>query len=57
MRFFFEAWKQGRTGFPLVDAAMRALKATGWINFRMRAMLISFASYISGFIGYGLQST
>lgn len=42
---FFEAWKQGRTGFPLVDAAMRALKATGWINFRMRAMLISFASY------------
>ncbi|MDG0997930.1 MAG: FAD-binding domain-containing protein [Gammaproteobacteria bacterium] len=42
---FFEAWKQGRTGFPLVDAAMRALKVTGWINFRMRAMLISFASY------------
>lgn len=41
----FEAWKHGRTGFPLVDAAMRALKETGWINFRMRAMLISFASY------------
>jgi deoxyribodipyrimidine photo-lyase len=42
---FFESWKQGQTGFPLVDATMRALKATGWINFRMRAMLISFASY------------
>jgi deoxyribodipyrimidine photo-lyase len=37
-----EAWKAGRTGFPLVDACMRCLKATGWINFRMRAMLVSF---------------
>ncbi len=37
-----EAWKEGRTGFPLVDACMRALKHTGWINFRMRAMLVSF---------------
>ena len=37
-----EAWKQGRTGFPLVDACMRCLKETGWINFRMRAMLVSF---------------
>ncbi len=41
----FEAWKQGRTGYPMVDACMRALEATGWINFRMRAMLVSFASY------------
>ena len=39
------AWCQGRTGFPLVDACMRQLVATGWLNFRMRAMLVSFASY------------
>jgi deoxyribodipyrimidine photo-lyase len=32
----------GMTGFPLVDACVRALHATGWINFRMRAMLVSF---------------
>lgn len=36
------AWKEGKTGFPLVDACMRCLIATGWINFRMRAMLVSF---------------
>ena len=41
----FEAWSAGLTGFPLVDACMRALADTGWINFRMRAMLMSFASY------------
>ncbi len=40
-----QAWKAGRTGFPMVDACMRALNATGWINFRMRAMLVSFAAY------------
>jgi deoxyribodipyrimidine photo-lyase len=40
-----EAWCTGRTGYPFVDACMRALRATGWINFRMRAMLVSFASY------------
>ncbi len=37
-----EAWKTGHTGFPLVDACMRCLHATGWINFRMRAMVVSF---------------
>lgn len=37
-----EAWEKGYTGFPLVDACMRCLHATGWINFRMRAMLVSF---------------
>lgn len=42
---YFEAWKSGQTGFPLVDACMRCLLETGWINFRMRAMLVSFASY------------
>ena len=40
-----EAWSEGRTGVPFVDACMRALQAHGWINFRMRAMLMSFASY------------
>lgn len=35
------AWKEGTTGFPLVDACMRCVQATGWINFRMRAMLVS----------------
>jgi deoxyribodipyrimidine photo-lyase len=39
------AWQSGHTGYPFVDACMRALKAKGWINFRMRAMLVSFASY------------
>lgn len=42
---YFEAWKEGRTGYPLIDACMRALLHTGWINFRMRAMLVSFSSY------------
>jgi deoxyribodipyrimidine photo-lyase len=41
----FTAWKEGRTGYPMVDACMRALKEQKWINFRMRAMLVSFASY------------
>ncbi|MDD7986126.1 deoxyribodipyrimidine photo-lyase [Lentisphaera marina] len=39
---FIQAWKKGRTGYPLVDACMRCLEKTGWINFRMRAMLTSF---------------
>ena len=37
------AWMTGRTGFPMVDACMRCLRETGYINFRMRAMLTSFA--------------
>ena len=40
-----KAWSEGQTGFPFIDAAMRYLNTTGWINFRMRAMLMSFASY------------
>ncbi len=40
-----EAWTKGETGIPFVDACMRYLRATGWINFRMRAMLVSVASY------------
>ena len=36
-----DAWQRAETGIPLVDANMRCLEATGWINFRMRAMLVS----------------
>jgi deoxyribodipyrimidine photo-lyase len=39
------AWQNGVTGYPMIDACMRALQATGWLNFRMRAMVMSFASY------------
>lgn len=39
---YINAWKEGRTGYPLVDACMKCLEETGWINFRMRAMLVSF---------------
>lgn len=35
------AWQEGITGIPMVDANMRCLKSTGYINFRMRAMLVS----------------
>lgn len=40
-----KAWQRGETGVPFVDACMRHLRHTGWLNFRMRAMLLSFASY------------
>ncbi len=39
------AWAKGETGLPFVDACMRALITTGWMNFRMRAMLMAVASY------------
>jgi deoxyribodipyrimidine photo-lyase len=39
------AWKTGRTGWPMVDASMRSLAATGWLNFRMRAMLVSVLTH------------
>lgn len=39
------AFADGQTGVPFVDAGMRCLRATGWINFRARAMLMSFAAY------------
>ncbi|QFU06680.1 Cryptochrome-like protein cry2 (plasmid) [Pseudoalteromonas sp. THAF3] len=41
----FLAWCQGQTGVPFIDACMRFLHHYGWINFRMRAMLIAYASY------------
>jgi deoxyribodipyrimidine photo-lyase len=43
-----DAWATGRSGVPFVDACMRSLIATGWLNFRMRAMVQSFASYQLG---------
>ncbi|MDA7625698.1 DNA photolyase family protein [bacterium] len=42
---FLEAWKAGKTGYPLIDACMRCLYETGYINFRMRAMLASFLTH------------
>ena len=42
---FLHAWHTGHTGYPLIDACMRAVRATGWLPFRMRAMVVSFASY------------
>ncbi len=39
----FDAWKRGETGYPMIDACMKMLLHTGWINMRMRGMLISFA--------------
>ena len=41
----YTAWKNGSTGYPFIDACMRNLNYEGWITFRMRAMLVSFASY------------
>lgn len=39
------AWSNGETGYPFFDACMRSLQATGWLNFRMRAMVMATASY------------
>jgi cryptochrome 1 len=38
----FKAWRQGRTGYPLVDAAMREVWSTGWMHNRMRVVAASF---------------
>jgi len=38
----FEAWKAGRTGFPIVDAGMRQLAATGFMHNRVRMIVASF---------------
>lgn len=40
-----ESWLNGETGFPMVDACMRCLAETGFLNFRMRAMVVSFACF------------
>jgi deoxyribodipyrimidine photo-lyase len=39
------AWREGQMGLPFADACMRALNATGYLNFRMRAMLMAVSSY------------
>ncbi len=39
---YIKAWQEGKTGVPIIDACMRCLVATGYINFRMRAMVVSF---------------
>lgn len=39
---WLDRWKLGETGYPIIDANMRAVQETGWINFRMRAMVVSF---------------
>lgn len=39
---YITAWEEGKTGVPMVDAAMRCLVATGYLNFRMRALVVSF---------------
>ena len=42
---YIKAWQEGKTGVPIVDACMRCLAATGYINFRMRAMVVSFFTF------------
>ena len=42
------AWAAGETGFPFLDACLRYLRATGWLNFRARAMVMACASYQLG---------
>ncbi|MBD2325421.1 FAD-binding domain-containing protein [Alkalinema sp. FACHB-956] len=44
----FQAWQEGMTGFPLIDASMRQLKHMGWMNFRMRAMCATFLTINCG---------
>ncbi|MGB7293864.1 MAG: deoxyribodipyrimidine photo-lyase [Thermodesulfobacteriota bacterium] len=39
---WYEAWKEGRTGYPIVDAGMRQLKEEGWIHNRVRMIVASF---------------
>lgn len=43
-----DAWDAGETGLPFLDACMRSLAATGWLNFRMRAMAVSAAVHLLG---------
>jgi len=43
---YHKAWESGQTGIPMVDASMRCLKETGYLNFRMRAMIVSFYTHL-----------
>jgi deoxyribodipyrimidine photo-lyase len=40
-----KAWQEGKTGIPIIDACIRCLVQTGYINFRMRAMVVSFFTF------------
>ena len=40
-----KAWKKGLTGYPLIDACMRCVVQTGYLNFRMRALVVSFLTH------------
>jgi len=42
---FISAWQTGHTGIPLIDACMRCVVETGYLNFRMRAMVVSFFTF------------
>ncbi|WP_432222249.1 deoxyribodipyrimidine photo-lyase/cryptochrome family protein [Flavobacterium sp. TMP13] len=42
---YIKAWQNGKTGVPIVDACMRCLTETGYLNFRMRAMVVSFFTF------------
>jgi len=42
---FISVWEKGKTGYPLVDASMRCVVETGYLNFRMRALLVSFLTH------------
>lgn len=43
---YIKAWKEGKTGYPLIDAAMRCVKETGYLNFRLRATVVSFLTHL-----------
>ena len=42
---YYDAWCNGETGYPLVDASIICLKNTGYLNFRMRSMIVSFLTH------------
>lgn len=44
-RKYLKAWKQGQTGYPLIDAAMRCVVETGYLNFRLRSCVVSFLTH------------
>ncbi len=41
---YIKAWKEGKTGFPIIDASMKCLNKTGYLNVRKRSMVVSFFS-------------
>ena len=42
---YVTAWQEGQTGYPLVDASIRSVRQTGYLNFRMRCMITSFFTH------------